>query len=267
MYCSVVNVSRQAYSTEEPMRKMLAVLTLLLVAGCSGDATAPMDDANVVLLDEMAVLAYSSLQVGEPGEGPHIMGRLAVLPPHLALSGEQIARIGSLVGDFIASTAQDREALAAIRREAFDARQAGGTAEEVRAILATGLAIRVRLHEAERALHRAIMAVLTPAQRAWLANRPPPEPRPCALTEAQRTEISGLRAAYEQVYAADIALVRSVHERARAAHQAGAPREEVAAILAEAREAMQRLRPAREALKLAIHAVLTAEQQAAGCFR
>jgi hypothetical protein len=108
--------------------------------------------------------------------------------------------------------------------------------------------------------------VLTPAQRAWLTGRTPREPGPCStITEAQRNEISALRAAFEQANAADIALVASAHERARAAVQAGATREQIAAILAEARAALQRLATARAALHDAVGAALTPAQLAAGC--
>jgi Spy/CpxP family protein refolding chaperone len=61
--------------------------------------------------------------------------------------------------------------------------------------------------------------------------------------------------------------LRSAHERARAAQQAGAGREEIAAILNEGREARERLRGARTALQAAIQEVLTDEQRAAGCLR
>jgi microcompartment protein CcmK/EutM len=176
-------------------------------------------------------------------------------------------QIAGLIDQFAATRAADLDALPAIREQAVAARQAGATQDEIRAILAAGQEIRQRLHEAERALHRAIVGVLTPAQRAWLMNRPPPEPRPCALTEAQRTEIGGLRAAYEQENAADIALIRSVHDRAQAARQAGATRAEITAILSEGHEAMQRLRDARAALQAAVQAVLTDEQKSTGCFR
>jgi Spy/CpxP family protein refolding chaperone len=250
------------------MRRLAAVITLALMAGmagaCTGDATGPGDDQNA-MLEELAILAFSAMQVGDGDNG--LMGRLAQLPPEFALSADQLAQIGALIDAFIAATAAPREALAAIRADAAAARQAGKSPEEVRAILAAGAEIRLALHQAERALNQAIIGVLTPAQRMWLSGRTPPEPRPCALSEDQRNEISALRAAYEQANAADIALVRDVHDRARAAQQAGAPRAEIAAILAEARDAVQRLRAAREALHTAILGVLTPEQVAAGCMR
>jgi Spy/CpxP family protein refolding chaperone len=253
---------------ETGMRKLAAVLAVALAAGaCETDATGPMADDMATSLQELASLAYGVTQVGDDATGPGIMERLAQLPPEIALSGAQFARISGIIDELVAATAADRAALAAIRAEAVAAREAGATPAEIRAILEPGRAIRQRLHELERTAFRAIMAELTPAQRRWLMNQPPPPPRPCALTDAQRTEISGLRAAFEQDNAADIALLRSVHERAVAAREAGAPRAEIAAILAEGREAAERLRAARQALHEAVRAVLTPEQLAAGCFR
>jgi Spy/CpxP family protein refolding chaperone len=250
------------------MWRPLAVLTLAFsMAACAGDAMSPAGDDTDALLEEMAGLAWSVTQVSDAGSGHGMMERLGGLPSEIALSVEQRARIVALIEAFEAATADDRAALAAIRQEAEAARREGATPEQVRAILEQGAVHRTRLHEAAAALGRAVIAELTPAQRAWLANRPPPEPRPCALSDTQRTEISGLLAAYEEANASDVALVRSVHQRARAAKDAGASRAEVAAILAEAREAVQRLRAAREALREAIRAVLTPEQLAAGCFR
>jgi hypothetical protein len=242
------------------MRKLLSILTLAALTACSGDATGPVD-TNL----DMAALAYGSMQVGEAGSGDDLMARLSSLPATVALSAAQISQISSLIASFEASTAADRAALAAIQKQAADARQAGKTPAEVQAILASGATIRARLQGSERALRDAVFAVLTPAQRAALAGRPAPEPRPCAMTEAQRTEISGLLASFEQANAADIALVRSAHERAAAARQSGATREAVSAILAEARAAMTRLEAARTSLNNAIKAVYTPAQIAAGC--
>lgn len=250
------------------MRKYLAVLVLAVLAGgCAGDVAGPEDSAFASQLEEMAGMAYGAMHVGDPTPAPGIMPRLARLPAGLALTDAQVASIRALVDAFVAATAADREALAAIHQQALQARQAGRPPEEVRAIMAAGADIRRTLHEAERALHAAVLAVLTPEQRAWLANHPPRQPPACTLTEAQRAEISGLMAAFEEANAADIALVRAVHERARAAHQAGATREQVQAILNEARQAMERLRVARQALHREIQAVLTPQQRVAGCFR
>lgn len=251
------------------MRKLLTVLTVLTVAltagACAGDAIAPDNDDSRATLDAMAELAYGATSVGDPGD--RFMERLAKLPPELALSAAQAAQIDALIAAFLTATAADRAALAAIMEQAIAAREAGATREEVRAIFATGAELRTRLRDAERALRADVLAVLTPAQRAALTSRTS-DARPCStLTEAQRNEISALRAAFEQTFATETALVRSARERALAAREAGAPRAEIRAIIAEARVAMQRLVAARVTLREAVAAVLTPEQHAAGCFR
>jgi Spy/CpxP family protein refolding chaperone len=246
------------------MRKLLSVAAVAALLAACGDTTGPEAAGADARLAETAILAYSALHVGDPGHD--LIARLNRLPPQLALSEEQSAQVRGLVQSFLAATEADRAALAAIMAQATEARKAGKPPEEVRAILARGSQVRTQLHAAERSLQAAVLALLTPAQLAWLtAGR---DPRPCStVTEAQRTEISGLIAAYEQANAADIALVRSVHERARAAQQAGATRAQVSAILAEGRAAMERLKAARTTVSEAISAVLTPEQRAAGCFR
>jgi Spy/CpxP family protein refolding chaperone len=249
-------------------RRLMAVLgAALLASACAGDGVGPAEPNVETTFAALAAQAYGALNVADAGSGPGLIERLGQLPPELALSATQTTAIRGLIEAFLAATAGDRAALAAVRAQALAARQAGKTAEEVQAILAAGAPTRTRLLEAERALHHAILAVLTPAQRAWLTGRTPPPPRTCALTDAQRVEISGLFAAFEQANAADIALVRSVHERARAAHQAGASRQAIAAILEEARQAMARLQAARGSLQASILAVLTPAQREAGCFR
>ena len=246
------------------MRTWVAVIGAALIAGaCTNDTTGVPED-SAAQLEEMAGYAYGATRVGDPGNA--FLERLAQLPAELALSAAQRSQIDALVAQHVAAAAADRAALAALMEQAAAARRAGQTREQVAAILAGGTAIRERLQQAERQLHDAVVAVLTPAQRAWLTGRTPREPGPCStVTEAQRNEISALRAAFEQANAADIALVTSAHERARAAVQAGATREQVAAILAEARAAMQRLATARAALHDAVAAVLTPAQLAAGC--
>jgi hypothetical protein len=242
------------------MRKLFSILAIAALTACAGDATGPGDSRL-----DMATLAYGGIQVGEAGSGDDLMARLSNLPAAVALSAAQISQISSLIANFTSATNADRNALAAIQKEAADARAAGKTADEVRAILARGADIRARLQQSERTLRDAVFAVLTTEQRAALSNRPAPTPRPCAMTDAQRTEISGLLAAFEQANAADIAAIRSAHERAAAARQSGASRDAVAAILAEARAAMARLETARASLQTAIKGVFTAEQIAAGC--
>jgi Spy/CpxP family protein refolding chaperone len=193
------------------------------------------------------------------------------LPDSIKLSATQHAQIRALVTAFVQATRADMEALNAINHEARAAKQAGKTEAEIRAIFAKGDAIRQRLHAAEAKLRADIEAVLTPAQKAWLAN---PGPRPInqcrtdgiRLTDAQHTQITALISAYELANKADLDAIKAVHQEARAAHEAGATREQVAAILSKAQAAMQRIRAAQEALHTAVRAVLTPAQIASGCF-
>jgi Spy/CpxP family protein refolding chaperone len=115
-------------------------------------------------------------------------------------------------------------------------------------------------------LHNQIEAVLTAEQKAWLAAHAPVRCREFALTDAQKTEITGLIAAFNEANRADLEAVKAVFEEARAAYQNGASREQIRAILNKAAAAMQRLRTAHEALNASIRAVLTAEQLASGCY-
>jgi len=75
-------------------------------------------------------------------------------------------------------------------QEARAAREAGATREEIHAILAGVRPIADRLRENVRALHEAILAVLTEEQRAQLRrNRPPVPPAPPSV----RPPMGGMR--------------------------------------------------------------------------
>jgi Spy/CpxP family protein refolding chaperone len=249
------------------MRKFLAVwFTVFAIAACAEDTAAPTTDT--LLLDDAAVLAFGAMDMADPGS--HFIARLNSLPDSIKLASEQRTQIRALIANFINASRADMEALAAIHQEARAAREAGKTEAEIRAIFARGDEIRARLHAAEAKLHADIAALLTPAQRAWLANLPMRRQQ-CAdptirLTEAQHTQISALIAAFETTNRADLDAIKAVHEEARAALQAGASRERVAEILAQASAPMQRIRAAREALHAAIRALLTPAQLASGCF-
>jgi Spy/CpxP family protein refolding chaperone len=112
-----------------------------------------------------------------------------------------------------------------------------------------------------------IDAILTPAQKAWLAaNRPQPCPaNTTPLTDAQKAQIKALRTAFQQANQADLAVIRAAMQQARAAHQAGKTKADIQAILAAAKPAMDRLRPARQKLQADVSAVLTPEQRASRC--
>ena len=245
------------------MRKTLVLLAVLLLGACSEETTAPTD--NSFMLNEAADLAYGAMDMADPGR--HFLARLKLLPDDLKLSAEQETQIRALLAAFVSATKPDLEALAAIHKEARQAHAAGKSAAEIRAILARGDEIRARLHEAERKLHADILAVLTPAQIAWLETHRPHPCRDLRLSDEQKTQITALIAAFQIENQADLDLIKAVFEEARAAYRSGASRREIAAILRRAVPAMERVRLERAELHAAIRAVLTAEQLASGCFR
>lgn len=247
------------------MRKsLLTLLAVLAMAACSEDTAGPAD--NTLLLDDAAVLAYGGMDMADPGT--HFIARLKMLPDSIKLSSAQEEQIRTLLAAFVQTTKTDLEALAAIHQEARAAREAGKTATEIRAILARGDVIRARLHAAEAQLRADIEAVLTAAQKAWLAaaRQHPCRAEDIRLTDAQKTEITALIAAFQTANKADLETIKAVFEEARAAHQNGATRAEVAAILAKASAAMTRVQAARIELDAAIRALLTPAQLASGCF-
>jgi Spy/CpxP family protein refolding chaperone len=241
------------------MRKMLWTLAAVFtLAACSEDTTGPTDES--LLLDDAASLAFGAMDMADPGS--RFIARLHSLPDSIKLSATQVEQLRALVSSYKTSIADDLRALAAIHQEARAAHQAGKPAAEIRAILARGDAIRARLHAAEAQLHADILAVLTPAQIAWLRAH-----RPCAdarLTDEQKTQITALIAAFETANEADLAAIKAVFEEARAAHQAGATREQISTILQKARAPMERIRAAQRQLDADIRALLTPAQLA--CF-
>lgn len=82
------------------------------------------------------------------------------------------------------------------------------------------------------------------------------------LTDEQRTEIQGLRAAFRTEHQADLDALRAIFEEARAAREDGATREEVHAILEEGRDIAASLQDDVEELHQAILGVLTDAQRA-----
>jgi Spy/CpxP family protein refolding chaperone len=95
-------------------------------------------------------------------------------PDSLALTNEQKAEMHTLREAFRTEHASALDSLRAIFQEARTARDSGATREEVRAILVTGRPIAEALRPDVRALHVALRAVLTDAQRAWIAAHRPP---------------------------------------------------------------------------------------------
>jgi Spy/CpxP family protein refolding chaperone len=249
---------------EHPMKKLAFCLVLLLGLGaCGQDSTAP-EPFDAAEFGAATDLAFDASFAGDPRV--RFIPFVLRLPEHLKLSAEQEASIRALLQQFADATRADHEALAAILKEARAARQAGKTAEEVRAILQQGEPIRLRLVAAEQKLRADLLAVLTAEQKAWVESQGRNRCESDALTESQRTEISALYATFEQDNRADLETIRTTLDRARAAHLAGASRGEIHAILVTAEPAMQRVIAARIQLMAAVYALLTPEQLASGCF-
>ena len=246
------------------MKRFAFGLSLLLtLAACNQDTAAP-EPFDTATFGEATDLAFDASFAGDPRV--RFIPVVFRLPDHLKLSAEQHATIRTLLEQFANDTRADHDALAAILSQARAARQAGKTAEEIRAILQQGEPIRQRLIAAEQKLRADLLAVLTPEQRAWVESQSRNRCESVALTEAQRTEISALYAAFEQENRADLETIRTTLDRARTAHLAGASREEIHAILVTAQPAMQRITAARLQLMAAVYALLTPEQLASGCF-
>lgn len=81
------------------------------------------------------------------------------------LNEAQIAAIRNLRKTFLETTNADREFVKKIAKEAEEARKAGKSSAEVKAILAKADPARVRIDAAESKLRQAILDLLTPKQR------------------------------------------------------------------------------------------------------
>lgn len=145
----------------------------------TGPASAQLnDDYSLVIFGDAGAALEGTMG---PQDGPRPFDGRSLrqpLPDSLALSTTQVAAITALREAFKTEHAADLAALKDIFAEARAARQDGATQEEVRAILAEGRPIHEALRPDVIALHEAIRAVFTDAQRAWLAANRPLRPRP-----------------------------------------------------------------------------------------
>lgn len=165
------------FSTLSKRLMLPALAATVLVTACELTPLDPLaelsDDYALVVFGEAGAALEGTMG---PQDGPRPFdgrtGRLQ-LPDSLKLSTEQLAAIAALREAFRTEHEDALAALKAIFDEARAARQAGATHQEVRAILAKGRPIQEALRPDVQALHEAIRAVFTDAQRAWMsANRP-----------------------------------------------------------------------------------------------
>ena len=152
---------------------LMAALVLAACAEAPTGVTTRTDDFALVMFGE-AGEALEGTMGEQDGAGP-FDGRSIrpVFPDSLALTPEQRAQMLELRIAFRAEHEPQLDSLRNIFQQARLARLEGATREEVRAILETGRPIAEALRPHVIALHEALRAVLTDAQRAWLAaNRP-----------------------------------------------------------------------------------------------
>ncbi len=167
------------------LRRLLfpTLMAALVLAACGESPTATTtftDDFALVLFGEEGAALEGTLG---PQDGTPFDGRThrPVFPDSLRLTDEQRAEMLALRIAFRAENEPQLDSLRAIFQQARLARLEGATRDEIRAILETGRPLAEALRPKVRALHEALRAVLTDAQRAWLAaNRPPRRfgPRP-----------------------------------------------------------------------------------------
>lgn len=140
--------------------------------GSREDIRALLEDAHEIregLADDFAALQDAIWAIYTPEQRAWIESHKPKVcdrngPPQL--TEEQIAKIRSLQQSFQESIADEMAAIKAAHQEAREARQAGASAEEIRAILATVKDEMEAVRQAEHRLMDAILNVLTPEQRA-----------------------------------------------------------------------------------------------------
>lgn len=168
------------------LSKRLMIPALAATVALTACELTPTGPASAQLSDDFALVIFGDAGAAlegtmGPQDGPRPFdGRTGrpELPDSLRLTTEQLETIAGLREAFRTEHADELAALRAIFEEARAARQNGATREEVRAILATGRPIHEALRPDVIALHEAIRAVFTDAQRAWLAAHRPLRPRP-----------------------------------------------------------------------------------------
>lgn len=102
-------------------------------------------------------------------------------------------------------------------------------------------------------------ATLVPRGPAYDNAGPPDSLR---LTDAQKAAIKALHDAFAAAHKAQFDQLKVIRDEARAAIQAGKTRAEVRAIMEKAHVIMEAMKPDFEALRAAVAAILTPEQQA-----
>lgn len=160
-----------------------SLMAAFVLAACTESptaATALTDDYALVMFGDAGAALEGTMG---PQDSAPFDGRTErpIFPDSLRLTDEQRAEMLALRMAFRAEHEPQLDSLRMIFQQARLAHLDGASREELRAILATARPIAEALRPEVRALHVALRAVLTDAQRAWLdAHRPPRRfgPRP-----------------------------------------------------------------------------------------
>ena len=160
------------------MKNILLLVTAVLMGCSSPVAPNPAEDYSLVVFGETGVALEGTLGT-QPTDHP-IDGRTGTprLPEELRLTEAQVEAIRALREAFRTTHEEQLTALREVFERARDARKAGATREEVRAILFEGREIAQSLREPVFNLHLAILAVMTPEQRNWIITNRPRNRRP-----------------------------------------------------------------------------------------
>ncbi len=252
------------------MRGIAILLLAGALAACGHEPTAPGTP------QPQGLRANAATELTGPGafggaamRGVSYVRLLRRLPGNLALTDQQKQTIKGYVQAFGQATKSDRQALAALLKQARDARQAGQTPDQVKAILQQGAGNRQNIQAAAAQLKQQVAGVLTSDQQAWIvANAPKACDRASAprLSDEQKEQIKALVTSFRTANQPDLTAVRTALQQARAARKNGATAEQVKAILDPVRPSLERLRTARQALAAQIQALLTPDQKASGCY-
>ena len=236
----------------------IGTVSALLVVGATActDASplAPAGDTDASLAAQVAtndsLIRSASAATRRDSAGPGAVsagpavGSAFALPASLALSAAQQQQINALRATFEQQTAKDAADYNAILVEARAARAAGASAASIDAIMAKGSAIAQRLEAAAAALQKAIDAVLTPAQREWLARCA----SPLSLTAAQAQQIADLERAFELAMTADLKAISDALDKILAL-RAASPGS--SAVESQIRGILDAVTPARERVRAA----------------
>lgn len=240
------------------------------LAACSNETTAPASNAGTDEVTSFSIGATGTAltSVGAYDADLYQLRLTNGLPDDLKLTADQQARIKALIDAFQTATKADREALSAIIKQAEQARKANKSKAEVQAILDQGIPIRGRLSLAELDLKAHIDAVLTQAQRDWLAAHAPKRCDPSKflpLTDAQKAQMKAFEQEFETANKADLETAKTGLKAMYDAIEAGKSKAEVQAILDSIKPTLERLATARQALRARLESVLTKDQKASGC--